>query len=403
AKIWSVYISEAEKYDKALADSWRGNMNGMLIFAGLFSAILTAFIIESYKTLQPDYSMALACIVQQNANATGSTPAFPTHPCEKLAQALASPAPDTSSLVCNILWFISLGLSLASALTATLVEQWAREFLQRTEMLPSPVKRARIFTFLYYGLQRFRMHAVVGLIPLLLHFSLLFFFGGLVAFLVDVNRAVAYVAAGLLAVIFILYGYVTVLPLIQFDCPYKTPLSNVFWNVRRYFLRRLAFYQGLPDDAHDELPLSLEGVNLHRRSMVNAMIAKATVRSIPREERDNRALVWTMKSLADDDELEPFVEGIPSAIWGRKFTSRFSLPQVLTLGPTYSSRPASQIRQSLSRSPQQSAGPIGIPHRASHAQLRERSFGTHSQNAARDLVPQSDMVFGDDGGEREGS
>jgi hypothetical protein len=272
-------------------------------------------------------------------------------------------------------------------------------------MLPSPVKRARIFTFLYYGLQRFRMHAVVGLIPLLLHLSLLFFFGGLVAFLVDVNRAVAYVAAGLLAVIFILYGYVTVLPLIQFDCPYKTPLSNVFWNVRRYFLRRLAFYQGLPDDAHDELPLSLEGVNLHRRSMVNAMIAKATVRSIPREERDNRALVWTMKSLADDDELEPFVEGIPSAIWGRKFTSRFSLPQVLlmTLGPTYSSRPASKIRQSLSRSPQQSAGPIGIPHRASHAQLRERSFGTHGQNAARDLVPQSDMVFGDDGGEREGS
>jgi hypothetical protein len=173
---------------------------------------------------------------------------------------------------------------------------------------------------------------------------------------------VAYVAAGLLAVIFILYGYVTVLPLIQFDCPYKTPLSNVFWNVRRYFLRRLAFYQGLPDDAHDELPLSLEGVNLHRRSMVNAMIAKATVRSIPREERDNRALVWTMKSLADDDELEPFVEGIPSAIWGRKFTSHFSLPLVLTLGPTFSSRPASKIRQSLSRSPQQSAGPIGIPH-----------------------------------------
>ncbi|KAJ7902690.1 hypothetical protein B0H14DRAFT_2667229 [Mycena olivaceomarginata] len=346
AKIWSVYISEAEKYDKALADSWRGNMNGMLIFAGLFSAILTAFIIESYKNLQPGHdmdSLGLACIVQQIANTTGSIPAVLAFmstqnlPCEKLAKVLESPAPDTSSLVCNILWFISLGLSLASALTATLVEQWAREFLQRTEMLPSPVKRARIFTFLYYGLQRFRMHAVVGLIPLLLHLSLLFFFGGLVAFLIDVNRAVAYVAAGLLAVIFILYGYVTVLPLIQFDCPYKTPLSNVFWNVRRYFLRRLAFYQGLPDDAHDELPLSLEGVNLHRRSMVNAMIAKATVRSIPREERDNRALVWTMKSLADDDELEPFVEGIPSAIWGpqgrrRKYDNLFrgllSNPQV---------------------------------------------------------------------------
>ncbi|KAJ7938036.1 hypothetical protein B0H13DRAFT_1588188, partial [Mycena leptocephala] len=35
-KIWNVHISEVEKYDKALADSWRGNMNGILIFVGLF-------------------------------------------------------------------------------------------------------------------------------------------------------------------------------------------------------------------------------------------------------------------------------------------------------------------------------------------------------------------------------
>jgi hypothetical protein len=107
------------------------NVRRRPVKAGLFSAILTAFIIESYKNLQPDHSMALACIAQQIANATGSIPAIPTLPCEKFVQALASPAPDTSSLVCNILWFISLGLSLASALTATLVEQWAREFLQR--------------------------------------------------------------------------------------------------------------------------------------------------------------------------------------------------------------------------------------------------------------------------------
>ncbi|KAJ7626876.1 hypothetical protein FB45DRAFT_835189 [Roridomyces roridus] len=53
-KLPSVYISEAEKYDKALVESWKSDMDGMLIFAGLFSAILTAFIIEGYKTLSPD-------------------------------------------------------------------------------------------------------------------------------------------------------------------------------------------------------------------------------------------------------------------------------------------------------------------------------------------------------------
>lgn len=31
-KLWSVYISEAEKYDKSLMESWKSDMEGMLIF-----------------------------------------------------------------------------------------------------------------------------------------------------------------------------------------------------------------------------------------------------------------------------------------------------------------------------------------------------------------------------------
>ncbi|KAJ7133166.1 hypothetical protein C8R44DRAFT_556160, partial [Mycena epipterygia] len=53
-KLWSVYIAQAEKYDKDLVESWRRNMEGILIFAGLFSASLTAFLIESYKMLTLD-------------------------------------------------------------------------------------------------------------------------------------------------------------------------------------------------------------------------------------------------------------------------------------------------------------------------------------------------------------
>lgn len=36
AKIWAVYVAEAEKYDKALVESWKSNMEGMLIFVSLF-------------------------------------------------------------------------------------------------------------------------------------------------------------------------------------------------------------------------------------------------------------------------------------------------------------------------------------------------------------------------------
>lgn len=100
--------------------------------------------------------------------------------------------PTTASLWCNAPWFVSLSLSLTCILLTTLVEQWAREFLHKTEMRPSALRHARIFSFLYFGLKRFGMHTIVDVIPFLLHTSLLLFFAGPMAFLLLVNRIMMY-------------------------------------------------------------------------------------------------------------------------------------------------------------------------------------------------------------------
>ncbi|KAJ7150793.1 hypothetical protein C8R46DRAFT_963381, partial [Mycena filopes] len=220
AKLWAVYVSEAEKYDKGLVESWKSDMEGMLIFAGLFSASLTAFLIESYKTLIPDSGdttvLLLSQISQQLAAASNGT-----------VFNLVPPVPFTplaSSLVCNTLWFISLGLSLTCALVATLLEQWARDFLHRAEIRSAPVIRARVYSYLYYGMKKFGMHTVVEIIPLLLHASLLFFFAGLVSLLLPINIIITAVVAAILTTVIILYAVLTLLPLFYTDCPYRTPL-----------------------------------------------------------------------------------------------------------------------------------------------------------------------------------
>ncbi|KAJ7282366.1 hypothetical protein C8J57DRAFT_1122275, partial [Mycena rebaudengoi] len=226
-KLWAVYVSEAEKYDKALVDSWRNDMDGMLIFAGLFSASLTAFLVESYKTLHPDSgdtTVSLLTQISQQLTASSNNSIFTPSP-------IAPFVPTTASVVCNTLWFISLGLSLSCALIATLLEQWAREFLHRADMQSTPIIRARVYSYLYYGLKRFKMHAVVEIVPLLLHTSLILFFGGLVAFLHPVNPVVMAVASGLLGLITTIYFGLTVLPLFYLDCPYRTPLSGSLWRL----------------------------------------------------------------------------------------------------------------------------------------------------------------------------
>ncbi|KAJ7056177.1 hypothetical protein C8F01DRAFT_1312263 [Mycena amicta] len=297
SKLWAVYVSEAEKYDKSLVESWKSDMEGMLIFAGLFSASLTAFIVESYKTLTPDSGDAtvqlLAQISQQLFSAANGTP-------------------HETAIVCNVLWFLSLGLSLTCALVATLLEQWARDFLHRAEMRSSPIVRARIYSYLYYGLKRFQMHTVVDIIPLLLHASLLLFFGGLVAFLLPINHAVAGVAAGILLVVLCVYMTLTLLPMWHLDCPYRTPLSNGVWRLYHFF-REMQI-------EHD--PLNPFGFFFRIRpqgaTMSEAIISKATAKSPQRRDRDVRALAWTTKSLSDDHELEAFAEAIPDAMWGNR-------------------------------------------------------------------------------------
>ncbi|TDL27692.1 hypothetical protein BD410DRAFT_869093, partial [Rickenella mellea] len=113
--MWSLYVTEAGKFDKALVESWRGDMDGILIFAGLFSASVTAFIIESYKKLSPDSGDAavtlLAQISSQLFAISNGTNLIVSPPPAQL-----SFRPTSSVVTVNILWFLSLILALLCAL-----------------------------------------------------------------------------------------------------------------------------------------------------------------------------------------------------------------------------------------------------------------------------------------------
>jgi hypothetical protein len=94
--IWEIYYHEAELVDRERVKDWDDSLNILLIFvsthlepielatltlrsqAALYSAVLTAFIIESMKLLQEDNTdttrQILLVITRQLANS--STPAF---------------------------------------------------------------------------------------------------------------------------------------------------------------------------------------------------------------------------------------------------------------------------------------------------------------------------------------
>ncbi|KAJ7167177.1 hypothetical protein C8R43DRAFT_1232166 [Mycena crocata] len=319
AKLWAIYVAEADRYDTALVESWRADMEGMLIFSGLFSGSLTAFLIESYRSLRPDSGeitiQLLAQISQQLAavyNNTVFTPPETVHF-----------EPANTSLVCNTLWFISLSLSITCALLATLVEQWAREFLHKTQKRPSPVTRARVLSFLYFGVRRFGMHTVVDVIPMLLHVSLVLFLAGLVAFLLPINHIMAGLVIAVLTVFLVFYAILTLFPSFTLASPYRTPFSDLIWNILHKIRSHLAPSSAAPCIGS---------------TMNDAVVQIAVQHS---ETRDRRAIAWTLESLTDDHEFHAFLSAIPESIYGIKgfhLANDYLFPPILN-GMTPDHRP----------------------------------------------------------------
>lgn len=262
---------------------------------------MTAFIVESYQGLKPDSGEATVALLihiseQLAAASNGSSSGSSVLPYTNEVPFV----PSGPSVRVNVFWFLSLLFSLSCALMATFIQQWARQYARAVDRRPTPHHRARVRAFLHDGLTIFNMKAVSMSIPTLLHASVFLFFAGLVQFLYPINRTIAYMALGFLVIFTALYAVATILPTVVRNCPYRTPLSGIWWRVMQAMRVLRAYY---PDTGTYQV--------IHG-SIVQGRETLALVESSQRRRRDFEALRWTLESLNDNNELEPFVEGIPA-------------------------------------------------------------------------------------------
>jgi hypothetical protein len=126
---------------------------------------------------------------------------------------------------------MSLVFSLSAALAATLVQQWAREYLQFFRRYNHPLKRARIRQFLHDGSKRWHMDLMVHLVPALIHISLFLFFIGLADSLFKINIATATTTTIVIVICALCYLFSIIAPLWDAQAPYQSPLSPMFWHL----------------------------------------------------------------------------------------------------------------------------------------------------------------------------
>ncbi|KAG2351786.1 hypothetical protein BDR07DRAFT_1258491, partial [Suillus spraguei] len=121
SRFLAAYKKVAEEHDDEFLEKYNGDMDVMLIFSGLFSAVSSAFIVAMESNLSPDPDDTTHALLAQlvqiglgNLTAVGSTPA---------TQA-STWSPLIASIRIQSIAYASLSFSLLAAFGAVLGKQW---------------------------------------------------------------------------------------------------------------------------------------------------------------------------------------------------------------------------------------------------------------------------------------
>ncbi|KAK0486778.1 hypothetical protein EDD18DRAFT_1111005 [Armillaria luteobubalina] len=181
SSVWCAYLDESQDCDRNMVEEQRGEVNILLVFmsgfsqAGLFSTVVSSFIISSLPKFQPDYQHMSACLLFDQINiqlalANGTS----IDDITTSGIDLNAPfTPDPDDVFINGPWVTSLALSLMTAFFAIVVNAW---YFQYTSPIPGQPKVYACTRHLHYkGLVKWNVQHSIGILQVLLHSSLITF------------------------------------------------------------------------------------------------------------------------------------------------------------------------------------------------------------------------------------
>src|SRR5260370_38185624 len=146
--------------------------------AGLFSAALTGFVLDSKQGLQvkPEDEMVYYLRQQSTILSQISLQLSSIAPQVSIPSTPPAPfpafSPLASDVLVNMFWFMALVLSLIAALLAILVQKWVHEYMHVFNRYSDPLKSARLRQYLNDGFEGWYMPMMAKAVPGCLHLSL---------------------------------------------------------------------------------------------------------------------------------------------------------------------------------------------------------------------------------------
>ncbi|KAG8937416.1 hypothetical protein FRC00_005888 [Tulasnella sp. 408] len=190
-KFYRCYDALAEEIDEDMVKGLKEQLDGMLIFAGLFAGVNTAFLALTLPLLSADTADDISALLAQN-NAiliqvlTGRNDTVPT--AAPLPSAGFSPSRDI--LAINALFSLSLAFAIISSFLAVLGRQWLVYYQKRSGSGPEKQRWEQLKRFL--GAERWQLDRILDdILPSLLQIGLIIFCVSLILYLRRLSPAIS--------------------------------------------------------------------------------------------------------------------------------------------------------------------------------------------------------------------
>ncbi|KAG6907630.1 hypothetical protein DXG01_008166 [Tephrocybe rancida] len=265
ARVWNVYLDEAEMYDTEMIQGFRNTIDGLLVFAALFSAIVTTFVAQTSQALQPDNAQIMASLLVEtnlllraagnvttlNAVPHGLSP-DDAHNCRRMGKRPLLWQPFAIIVVCPL---DCVGKAVDPG----------KEFCttRETHTLRCDVA-AGVHSSCFWTCENTLPHSSFSLqrnpLPLIMHGSVVVFLVGLALYVSQISFPIYGVVSLVLVVTILFYFATSILSVVYIDSPFRVPiLMNLAqWAVLValiliMWLRNLLNWVGLPvEEPHKE-------------------------------------------------------------------------------------------------------------------------------------------------------
>ncbi|KAG8965454.1 hypothetical protein FRC00_002701 [Tulasnella sp. 408] len=235
-KFFHYYDALAEEIDENMVTGLKEQLDGLLIFAGLFAGVNTAFLALTLPLMSPDPADDTNALLRDN-NAILLNLALGRNDTLPNTNSLPSEtfSPTSKILTVNVLFSVSLTFAIVASFLAVLGRQWLVYYRKRTGGGPERQRWEQLKRFL--GAERWRLEWVLDdFLPSLLQIGLIIFCISLTIYLNTLHPMLSKIVGALMGAglaILVITAFVA-----SWDkfCPFQSPLSHTLSYTLRHLL-----------------------------------------------------------------------------------------------------------------------------------------------------------------------